>query len=130
MKWKPGRTTPWGMPQTEVPLGHGIYSITTGGHGGLFLPDDVRDELPQEVANSLFLSRGSGDGKRTNWAEEDCDLAVVIPFLWEKVDKSQLVKEFGERAGDIAFWLEHAKRTSEFFPEEYGSVGPLLVRFK
>ena len=56
-----GSSTPWGRAQTAEQLAPGLVSVTTAGHGGIWVAPDRRAAL----------------GSRKAWYEEDCEWAKV-----------------------------------------------------
>lgn len=71
--------TPWGPSQSAKTIGRGIIAVTTAGHGGFFVPADVRAEM----AEPLRIKDG--------WYEEDCDYAKVVvafPDLFTEEDRN------------------------------------------
>ena len=70
--------TPWGPAQQEDHIGMGIISVSTAGHGGYFVPADLRRLMP-----SAALKTFAGPG----WYEEDCDwclVALSFPHLFSE----------------------------------------------
>lgn len=68
-----GDSSPWGRIQTvdAIPDVGGMVSVSTAGHGGLWVPPDRRADMPP--------------GWRTRaWFEEDCEAAIPILFLGVK----------------------------------------------
>jgi len=62
--------TPWGPSQFQRAYGEGITQHVTAGHGGFFVSDERRAEMPESCRNFAPFA-GAG------WYEEDCDWAVV-----------------------------------------------------
>ena len=99
----PGSPTPWGEAQQADHLGAGVHLVTCAGHGGLYLPDPVWDLLPPAVRQSMHL-QGRGQYPK-NWAEEDCDLPVVMPFILYLLDPARRptgIRRKGHRPGLLA----------------------------
>ena len=65
--------TPWGPSQHIEQHGRGILSVSTAGHGGIFVPSELLLQLPR-CLQGFKTWIGS-----PNWFEEDCD--AVIPVL-------------------------------------------------
>ena len=68
--------TPWGPSQHEDHIGMGIISIQTAGHGGYFVPPEIRKLIPAP-ARKTFAGPG--------WYEEDgdwCLVALSFPHLF------------------------------------------------
>lgn len=68
--------TPWGLADHVQHMGdHGILFTSTASHGGIFVPDELLERMPEELRGSNSYS-----GKR-NWFEEDVEWAIpVIAF--------------------------------------------------
>lgn len=65
--------TPWGFAQTRTAVGEqGIVSVSTPGHGGYYVPDDLLPYIPQH--HRQWAAKWSGS---ENWYEEDCCWAAV-----------------------------------------------------
>ena len=116
----PGSPTPWGEAQQAVHLGAGVHQVTCAGHGGLYLPDPVWDLLPPAVRQSMHL-QGWGQYPK-NWAEEDCDLPVIMPFILHLLDQHAVQQEFGERGTDPAYWRRRAEYVCQAYTEKYGAA--------
>lgn len=68
-----GMSTPWGPAQSVNPGPvPGTFWISTANHGGLYVPESVRRQMPPLY---LMPSRFYGGGP---WFEEDCEVARVI----------------------------------------------------
>ena len=65
--------TPWGPAQHIEDLGAGVARVTTASHVGLVLCEEARAKLPVAVLDS-FLNG-------PQWAEEDCEEAIVLCLL-------------------------------------------------
>lgn len=67
------RHTPWGQAQHAEPIGDGgLYSVSTAGHGGIYVPDSLLGHIPP--AQRAWAARWSGSEQ---WYEEDCCWAAV-----------------------------------------------------
>lgn len=86
--------TPWGATRDYREIGQGITLVSTASHGGLKLSQDAWDKLPEPVQKCMFLHRGSG-GKPSleGWAEEDCDMSIVLAILLPYVNLENLISE-------------------------------------
>lgn len=64
--------TPWGQAdQVENIKGHdGIVWCTTPSHGGFWLSDMARKQMPKALRDIQTFAGG-------NWYEEDCDAAII-----------------------------------------------------
>lgn len=73
--------TPWGRAQHIERLGdQGILSVSTAGHGGIFVPDALLPRIPEK--QRAWAAHWSGSA---NWYEEDCcwaAVAVAFPELF------------------------------------------------
>lgn len=67
-----GMSTPWGGINEFTPLAEGIVSVSTPGHGGLWLSDERIAQLPEHYEPCTGTRR---------WAEEDEDAALVLQYL-------------------------------------------------
>ena len=66
-----GAYTPWGTSQHSEPIAPEIVFYSTAGHGGAFVPPDIRAEWPAALRDFPTFTGG-------NWYEEDCDLHMII----------------------------------------------------
>ena len=120
-----GCVTPWGEAHSVMHLGAGVHMTQTESHGGLFIPSRILKEMPQAVKDCLHQVRTTGQ-YAGNWAEEDCDLAVVMPFIFSRLNPELLERCFGQEAREILWWTGHAERICRTYPEEYGkALAPL-----
>ena len=71
MKIKRGTRTPWGPVQTYHKIAEGVWSVSTAGHGGIWLSDERTKELPDHYKSY------AGDP----WHEEDEDGGMVLQYL-------------------------------------------------
>ena len=60
-------TTPWGEAQTVRVMENGCFVVSTAGHGGIYVPNELLNMIPKE--ERLFAKQYSGS---ENWYEEDC----------------------------------------------------------
>lgn len=65
-------STPWGGINEYTILAEGVISVSTPGHGGLWLSDERIAQLPEHYEPF------TGDKR---WAEEDEDAALVLQYL-------------------------------------------------
>jgi hypothetical protein len=65
-----GSRTPWGATDHVEKLADGIYSVSTPGHGGIWLDQERRNMMPPEFVAANFLGTAE-------WWEEDCDWSLV-----------------------------------------------------
>lgn len=73
--------TPWGNANHVQVLQSGILSVSTPGHGGLFVPDELLAKMPGVLAQSNGYS-----GAGSNWFEEDCEWALPVVAFPELFD--------------------------------------------
>ena len=64
--------TPWGAADTIKEVADGIISVSTPGHGGLQVADDLLAKMPDALRNANAYS-----GKGSCWFEEDVEWALV-----------------------------------------------------
>lgn len=77
-------TTPWGAAQQRETLAPGIVSVSTAGHGGIWLSPDRARELVKRFPGFVpFTGHG-------NWLEEDCDWAIAAIAWPEAFDAENL----------------------------------------
>lgn len=71
--------SPWGQVQTCKELYRGVYSVSTGGHGGIMARKDIAEQIFSEAAQKCGFVEG-------NYLcfEEDCDAQVAIRELMDK----------------------------------------------
>ena len=62
--------TPWGKADGSKVIADGIVAYHTPSHGGLWISDERRTQMPDELRNIPTFAGG-------NWYEEDCDWAIV-----------------------------------------------------
>lgn len=66
--------SPWGPIQSATVLAPGIVSVSTAGHGGIWLSPEREAQIPENVR---AIARQYAPSP---WYEEDCDSAIVA--LW------------------------------------------------
>lgn len=65
--------TPWGRADQVTPIGtQGIFMASTASHGGLFVPDELLAQMPEELRGSNSYSGCA------NWFEEDIEWAIPV----------------------------------------------------
>ncbi len=72
---KKGDASPWGTIQHVTDLGQGVFSVSTAGHGGIYVPPAMLKHIPEP--DQAYAQTWSGD---RHWYEEDC--AAAIPLFW------------------------------------------------
>jgi hypothetical protein len=70
------RHTPWGYADQYENLGQGVFSVSTPSHGGIFVPECMLHNIPEE--QQAWAERWSGSRQ---WYEEDCCWAAVAVAL-------------------------------------------------
>lgn len=68
--------TPWGRAQHYENLGGGVMSVSTAGHGGIFVPVEYLHNIPAD--QRVWAAKWSGSEQ---WYEEDCCWAAVAVAL-------------------------------------------------
>ena len=71
---RPVMDSPWGRIQDAAQLDTGIWRVSTARHGGIWLDQERRSQLPTSMKKTNFL-------KSSTWWEEDCDAVKVINFF-------------------------------------------------
>ena len=67
-----GMSTPWGRVQDHHRIANGVVSVSTAGHGGIWLSDKRIAQLPADYQPFTGTPR---------WNEEDEDGALVLQYL-------------------------------------------------
>ena len=67
-----GMSTPWGRIQDHHRIADGVVSVSTAGHGGIWLSDERIKQLPADYEPFTGTPR---------WNEEDEDGALVLQYL-------------------------------------------------
>lgn len=120
------KTTPWGLAEQTAHLGNGVLSLQAPGHGRLFIPDNVFHKIAEAVRKTLFAETTAPGA---NWAEGDCDLPIVMPFIFDGIDEWLLRGEFPERALNKDYWIARAREIANHF-EQYKAALPELERLE
>ncbi len=71
-RFYPRIATPWGAIQHYHRIADGVISVSTAGHGGIWLSDERIKELPDDYESCTGTPR---------WNEEDEDGALVLQYL-------------------------------------------------
>lgn len=101
------RYTPWGQIQSENECMPGVWSLSTPGHGGLWLTEDRQHQLELLFQFEPFAG--------VPWYEEDQDwAAVTIAFHQEDTDESvffavETALFGGDRWDDVRRYLHGTK---------------------
>ena len=69
-----GDHSPWGVIQDAEPLGNGVFSVSTAGHGGIYVPPDQLHHIPKREQQYAAYWSGS-----KHWYEED--ICCVSPLV-------------------------------------------------
>ena len=89
-------TTPWGLPDHATRISDaGVYLVETPSHGGLYLTQNALSYLPTSVRHCLLHG--------PEWAEEDCELPIVITILAPLIDMKDLSRSMGYRSYDDTY---------------------------
>lgn len=75
------KESPWGPVQEQTAIGKGIVFVSTAGHGGFFVPDDLVEKI-SPVGREDAVSWGGSE----QWYEEDCCwawVALAFPELFK-----------------------------------------------
>lgn len=106
--------TPWGVSQSVETLVTGMLSVTTAGHGGIFVSAERLADMPQELRVGLPAIGGG------MWFEED--EAAAFPFLlffkerfWNEEDYDHLIYWIPRVIAGIR-WMD----AQPCFPEHMG----------
>lgn len=70
-------STPWGAAQTISPIGPGVISVSTAGHGGMRVEGAARKRVQAMFPGFVPFSG------HLDWFEEDCDVYLVVVALQE-----------------------------------------------
>lgn len=77
--------TPWGRADHYENLGQGVFAVSTVGHGGIYVPDEMLHNIPE--SRRADAKRWSGS---ENWYEEDCCWAYVAEALPDRFTPEQV----------------------------------------
>lgn len=72
------RDTPWGRADGIKQLVPGIWSVSTPGHGGLYVAPELWNTMPETLQCTPYSKGG--------WFEEDCDWAIAALFFWDLLE--------------------------------------------
>ena len=90
--------TPWGISDGKEVLAEGIISYSTPSHGGIWLSEERKAQLPPGLDNFLHDLR---------WWEEDCDWCVPYILFKDDFQKNGTAYKFIE---NLSSAYETAKR--------------------
>ena len=82
--------TPWGAPDIADNLGDGIILYSTPSHGGVYIPNELLECIP----DAFFFSGNFAQQRRDGWFEEDCDMAIAIVFFPEHFRRVNIPAHF------------------------------------
>ena len=83
---RPPWDTPWGTADNVKSIGPDVFSVTTPGHGGLYITGKAFRAIPKKVAET-FMNGG-------HWAEEDCEMPIAMTILLPFMDMDELQHKF------------------------------------
>jgi Domain of unknown function (DUF7007) len=69
----PPVSSPWGVVDARDEIARGVWSVSTPGHGGLWVDPSRRLEIPPSCRTTNYSSGG--------WFEEDMDWVLVVAAL-------------------------------------------------
>ena len=98
-------SSPWGSIQHRTEIAPGIVSVTTAGHGGIWLSPDRQAVVAAAFPGFVpFVGEGA-------WYEEDCDWAIVALIFHQFFDEgSTIVAAIGtarsSRWVEVVKWLD------------------------
>lgn len=84
-----GGHSPWDTIQSVSVKGDGVVSVSTAGHGGVWLSPARAAELKAAMPG---FTPWTGN---LQWLEEDCDMIAAVamwPEMWPHVDREVLAK--------------------------------------
>lgn len=110
----PTDNSPWGIVDYWTQLAHDIWSVSTPGHGGLYVGDVSASYLPAEVQDCM-------DGPP--WFEEDCEAVIVVALLWDRLNPHAVASTWSSMTRERALAL--AENTASYF-ESYAPCLPFL----
>ena len=103
-----GGRSPWGRINDVREIAVGIRSVSTPGHGGLWLSRDRIAQLPHGW--ETFVGKRVYRNDTARWHEEDCDLTMA---LWVLVATGRL-------AEGSDFNLDSLERAARSMAKDYG----------
>ena len=101
-----GSSSPWGSVQTIEEIAEGIVSVTTAGHGGMWLSADRLARIPAELQHLNRFGVGA-------WFEEDCEVmipVVAFPEVFPQADMDQISLGMNQFYG--AAWTAYQERVN------------------
>ena len=113
--------TPWGQPDQAVRIASiGVWSVKTASHGGLYLSPKAQTYLPTSVRKCLINGPA--------WAEEKCEMAIVLAILAPMLDPGTMSREFGAALETQDDWPLRAAWRNCRESESYAPCAPHLPR--
>jgi hypothetical protein len=76
------KSSPWGSVQHQHEIAPGIISVSTAGHGGIWLSPERQAQLP-----AWALEISSSYCEKPTWWEEDCEAMVIAYVFWEELKR-------------------------------------------
>jgi hypothetical protein len=76
------KSSPWGSVQHQHEIAPGIISVSTAGHGGIWLSFERQAQLP-----AWALQVPSSYCSKPMWWEEDCESQVIMYVFFEEIEK-------------------------------------------
>lgn len=109
--------SPWGQVQDFVRLADGIVSVSTAGHGGIWLSPERQKEM--HGYNDNFLHSAE-------WWEEDCDWAMPYAFFSREIREQGDAYRFEENLKAAIGTMRHWHPS--FIARLKGRVDPGLLQ--
>lgn len=108
--------SPWGAVQSGTRLAHGIWSVSTASHGGVWVCPELLACIPEDVRRVTFNEQGT-----RGWFEEDADWC--IPYL---IFAARL-RAYAETRGkpwpeEVERHLVNAQRTADGWHKQWLAV--------
>lgn len=95
-----GDHTPWGPAQSIDRIADGLLFVSTAGHGGFWVGEELRSKMPKSLLmTTSFYETGSP------WFEEDCEAVRVMlafPEHFPKHDPKELLESIGQFHPEVA----------------------------
>jgi hypothetical protein len=117
--------TPWGESQHVTPYGRGIKFVSTGSHGGFFVPGELLPEMPpllRVMGQSWNATINNDAGAEFidlstvgRWYEEDCEACMVViafPLMFEPAELTRAATCFRNW-----FWKQYEVMSGTVIPE-------------
>lgn len=110
-----GDQSPWGIIDRATELHPGLFSVSTPGHGGYWVSDERRAEMPAQLRElqSKYTPLG--------WYEEDCDWALV-PIALPHCFSDEQCWEAVETALALGRQYEFLRQVSDYLQGPGGAL--------